>query len=44
MILGDIGYEKYAAFTVIGDSVNVAARLQDLTRTMDCEVLMSEEV
>jgi adenylate cyclase len=44
VILGDIGYEKYAAFTAIGDSVNVAARLQDLTRSMDCEVLMSEEV
>jgi adenylate cyclase len=44
VVLGDIGYEEYAAFTVIGDSVNVAARLQDLTRSMDCEVLMSEEV
>jgi len=44
VIVGDIGYEKYAAFTVIGDSVNVAARLQDLTKAMDCEVLMSEEV
>ena len=44
VILGDIGYEKYAAFTVIGDPVNVAARLQDLTRTIGCEVLMSEEV
>ena len=44
VIVGDIGYEKYATFTVIGDSVNVAARLQESTRAMDCEVLMSEEV
>jgi adenylate cyclase len=44
VIVGDIGYEKYAAFTAIGDCVNVAARLQDLTKSMDCEVLMSEEV
>ena len=29
---------------MIGDAVNVAARLQDLTRALDCEVLMSEEV
>ena len=44
MIAGEIGYERHAQFTVIGDAVNVAARLQDLTRTLDCEVLMSEEV
>jgi adenylate cyclase len=43
-IVGDIGHEEYAAFTVIGDPVNVAARLQDLTKPLGCEVLMSEEV
>jgi len=43
-IVGEIGYENYAVFTVIGDPVNVAARLQDLTKPLACEVLMSEEV
>ncbi len=44
IIAGDIGYERHAQFTVIGDAVNVAARLQDLTKPLGCEVLMSEEV
>ena len=44
IVAGDIGYERHAQFTVIGDPVNVAARLQDLTKAIGCEVLMSEEV
>ena len=43
-VAGDIGYERHAQFTVIGDPVNVAARLQDLTKSLGCEVLMSEDV
>jgi adenylate cyclase len=43
-VAGDIGYERHAQFTVIGDAVNVAARLQDFTKVLGCEVLMSEEV
>ncbi|MBV9907411.1 MAG: adenylate/guanylate cyclase domain-containing protein [Hyphomicrobiales bacterium] len=44
IVAGAIGYERHAQFTVIGDPVNVAARLQDLTKVFECEVLMSEEV
>ena len=44
IVAGDIGHERHAQFTVIGDPVNVAARLQDLTKPLGCEVLMSEEV
>ena len=44
IVAGDIGYKRHAQFTVIGDPVNVAARLQDLTKAFGCEVLMSEEV
>jgi adenylate cyclase len=43
-IAGNIGYERHAQFTVIGDAVNVAARLEELTKTFGCEVMMSEEV
>src|SRR5574337_431492 len=43
-VAGEIGYERHAQFTVIGDAVNVAARLQDMTKRFGCEVLMSEEV
>jgi hypothetical protein len=43
-IAGDIGFEQYVTFTVIGDPVNIAARLQDLTKLYRCEVLISEEV
>jgi adenylate cyclase len=44
IVAGDIGYERHAQFTVIGDPVNVAARLQDMTKLFGCEVLISEEV
>ncbi len=43
-IAGNIGYERHAQFTVIGDPVNVAARLEELTKPFGCEVVMSEEV
>jgi adenylate cyclase len=43
-IAGDIGFDSHAQFTVIGDAVNIAARLEGLTRTFGCEVLMSEAV
>jgi adenylate cyclase len=44
VIIGDIGYRDHIVFTALGDAVNVAARLQDMTKTLACEAIASEEV
>jgi adenylate cyclase len=44
VIIGDIGYGDHQVFTALGDAVNVAARLQDMTKDLECEVILSEEV
>jgi adenylate cyclase len=31
-------------FTALGDAVNVAARLQDMTKALSCEAVVSDEV
>ena len=38
VIIGDIGYRDHMVFTALGDAVNVAARLQDMTKSLACEV------
>jgi adenylate cyclase len=44
VIVGDIGFRDRTVFTALGDAVNVAARLQDMTKTLNCRVVLSEEV
>jgi len=44
VIVGDIGYRDHMVFTALGDAVNVAARLQDMTKSLACEAIISEEV
>src|SRR5580704_298021 len=44
VIIGDIGYREHMIFTALGDAVNVAARLQDMTKNLACEAIFSEEV
>jgi adenylate cyclase len=44
VIIGDIGYRERTVLTALGDSVNVAARLQEMTKSLDCKVVVSEEV
>jgi adenylate cyclase len=44
VILGDIGFRDNTVFTALGDPVNVAARLQDATKTLNAKVIVSEHV
>ena len=44
VIIGDVGFRGHTVFTALGDSVNVAARLQDMTKNLNCKAVVSEEV
>jgi adenylate cyclase len=44
VVLGEIGYGARNVFTALGDAVNVAARLQDMSKELGSEVVLSEEV
>ena len=43
-VVGRIGYGATVHLTAIGDTVNVASRLQDLTKEFACQLVISEEV
>jgi class 3 adenylate cyclase len=44
VVLGDIGGERRVEFAVIGDTVNVANRIEAMTRQLDIAILASQEV
>ena len=44
VVLGDVGTEEYVEFTVIGDTVNTASRLQKATRHLGCDLVVSQQL
>jgi adenylate cyclase len=44
VVLGDIGGENRLEFATIGDTVNVASRLEALTRELGVEIVASDEL
>jgi adenylate cyclase len=43
-VLGDVGSEHSMSFTAIGDTVNTAARLQVLTRSLKTPLVVGDAV
>lgn len=43
-VLGDLGDERAMTFTAIGDTINTASRLQDLTRDLKCRMIVSRQM
>jgi adenylate cyclase len=43
-VMGEIGFREHVTFTALGDPLNVASRLQQLTKKIGCEVIVSEEM
>lgn len=43
-IVGEMGYERAAQITAIGDTVNTASRLETLTKEFSAELVVSQEL
>jgi len=43
VLAGITGSNERLSYALIGDTVNIAARIEDLARDLDCDILVSEE-
>ena len=43
-VVGRMGFAEAAYLTAVGDTVHVAARLEELTKTYACQLVISEDV
>ncbi|PKN30011.1 MAG: hypothetical protein CVU64_05370 [Deltaproteobacteria bacterium HGW-Deltaproteobacteria-21] len=43
VLAGNTGSRDHLSYALIGETVNVAARIQDLTKHFQCDILISEE-